>query len=124
MIRIVHNKLSKDEVVTLCEEYFGNFVKFVTDTDRQVVAVGGEMHADAEALLLKDGSKQSNLWGGNLYPENKPEERIQYESFINVRPRNDNFSMNIEDENIRERVRFLIETLILSPDETVNLGDK
>ncbi|MCK4446874.1 MAG: hypothetical protein KAW56_07315 [Candidatus Marinimicrobia bacterium] len=109
--------------MALCDEYFGHFVKFVADTDRQVVAIGGEMHADAEALLLKDGSKQSNLWGGGLFPENEPEDRIQYESFINVRPRNDNFSMNIEDKNIRNKVRFLIETLILSPDETVHLLD-
>ena len=123
MIRIVHNKLNKDELIALCDEYFGHFVKFVADTDRQVVAIGGEMHADAEALLLKDGSKQSNLWGGGLFPENEPEDRIQYESFINVRPRNDNFSMNIEDKNIRNKVRFLIETLILSQDETVHLLD-
>lgn len=92
-------------------------VKFVVDLDSHKVALGGEMYADAEALLLQDGSDQSSLWGGNLYPWNDPEQRIEYTSFINIRPMDDNTSMEIQDDLIKKSVKTLTETCILGSDE-------
>jgi len=46
-------------------------VKFVVDIDLIKLAVGGEMHADAELVLLEEGSSQESLWGANIYPEKK-----------------------------------------------------
>lgn len=94
-------------------------VKFVADIDRKVVALGGDMHADAEALLLEQGSNQSDLWGGNLYPWNPPENRIEYTSFINIRPMDENMSMDVQNQEFRKKIQDLIETLILPPDETL-----
>lgn len=51
---------------SLVEEFSGDMVEFVVDIERRIAAVGGEMHVDAEAVLLEDGSKHENLWGGNL----------------------------------------------------------
>ena len=31
------------------------------------MAVGGELHADEEAMMLDAGSEQADLWGINLY---------------------------------------------------------
>mgnify|MGYP001579678984 CR=1 FL=1 len=42
---------------------FGNFVKAVIDVEKEIMAIDGELHADEEALLLVNGSKQENLWG-------------------------------------------------------------
>ena len=98
-------------------------VKFVVDIEKKILAVGGEMHADAEALLLQEGSKQSHLWGGNIYPSNEPDSRIEYTSFINIRPMDDNTSMEIMDEHIKNSVKELVEALVLSPDEKLEAAE-
>jgi hypothetical protein len=65
------------------------------------VAGGGEMHVDCESVLLENGSEQDDLWGANWYVA---EQRIEYESLINIRPRLANRSILIQDENIRKQV--------------------
>jgi hypothetical protein len=68
-ILIVKNQcLDAGTLRRLVDRFFGDMVKLVVDIKRQVVAVGGELHADAEALLLEDGSEQDDLWGANYYP--------------------------------------------------------
>ena len=104
-------------MLQLCRAHFDTMVKFVVDINRQRVALGGEMHADAEALLLQEGSDQSSLWGGNLYPWNDPEQRIEYTSFINIRPMDENASMEIMDDSIRKSLKKIIETCVLDHDE-------
>ncbi len=117
MIRIISSKISQDELKAICDAYFGTMVKFVVDIDRNVVALGGDMHADAEAVLLEQGSKQSDVWGGNLYPWNESENRIEYTSFINIRPMNENMGMEVQSQEYRKKIQYLIETLVLPPDE-------
>ena len=48
---------------------FGEMVKAVVDVERSVLAADAELHADLEAMLLEDGSKQKCLWSINLYPD-------------------------------------------------------
>ncbi|MBN1482046.1 hypothetical protein EH223_07300 [candidate division KSB1 bacterium] len=94
-------------------------IKFVVDVAQEIVALGGDMHADAEALLLENGSKQSDLWGGNLYPWNAPENRIDYISFINIRPMENNTGMDVQDESCRARISDILQTLVLRPEENM-----
>ena len=94
-------------------------VKFVVDIEQGLVALGGDMHADAETLLLEQGSKQANLWGGNLYPWNEAENRIEYTSFINIRPMDENMGMEVQNQELRKRIHDLIETLVLPSDENM-----
>ncbi len=117
MIRIIDNKIAKDDLKTLCQEYFDTMVKFVVDIEMERVALGGELHSDAESMLLQEGSKQSDLWGGNLYPWNEPHNRIECTSFINIRPMDENMSMEITNKERRQSVKDIIEKLVLSPDE-------
>jgi len=56
------------------------------------MAIGGELHADAEALLLEQGSTQADLWGINLYHEKPAAEWIEFNSLINIRPSQKNRS--------------------------------
>ena len=84
----------------------------MVDLERKVAAVGGELHADAEHLLLESGSRQENLWGANYYPGRGPEDCIEYTSLINIRPAQGNRSMLIADPEIRERVREITFDLI------------
>ena len=87
-------------------------VKFVVDTRRQVMAVGGELHADGERLLLDDGSAQDDLWGGNYYPGRGPADCVQFTALMNIRPARGNPSMEIESPTIRDAVRDLASLLL------------
>ncbi len=82
---------------------FEKMVKFVVDVHLERIALGGEMHADAEEELIRSGSAQGDLWGGNLWPWERPS-RIEYISLINIRPAADNRSMEIRLDHIRMAV--------------------
>jgi len=107
-IVIIKEKISKDHLKQLAQETFGDMIKIVVDLERNIMAIGGEMHADCEQVLLEDGSKQENLWGANIYPDSDEDNFIEYQSLINIRPRVGNRSMEIEDENIRNQVKRVI----------------
>jgi hypothetical protein len=105
-------RLEPSEVARLVELFFGDMVKYVVDLERRVVAVGGQLHADAEQLLLEAGSRQVDLWGANYYPGRGPDDCIEYTALINIRPAQGNRSMLIADEAIRSRVREITFALI------------
>lgn len=81
--------------------------------DRDIMAIGGELHADEEATLLDDGSAQANLWGINLYPAvfGTPE-WLEFDSMINVRPRLGNRSRDVEDPARRQRIIKIVNALV------------
>lgn len=88
---------------------FGDMVKAVVDTDRELIAMDAELHSDLEALLLQNGSKQENLWGINFYPELKGDDFIEFDSMINVRPSQGNKSRGVENPEIRSKIIQLAE---------------
>jgi hypothetical protein len=96
----------------LVARFFEEMVKYVVDVDRGVAAVGGELHADAEALLLEDGSRQADLWGANYYPGRGEDDCIEYTSLINIRPAQQNRGMLIESPEVRARVRDITFALL------------
>ena len=87
-------------------------VKAVVDVERGLMVIGAELHSDEEAHLIEDGSRQSNLWGINLYPAEPSQDLIEFDSMINVRPAQGNRSRSVEDEALRTRIRTLVERLI------------
>jgi len=111
-IVIVDRRIEPEELGRLVRLFFEDMVKYVVDIERRVAAVGGELHADAEQLLLQGGSRQTDLWGANYYPGKGPEDCIEYTSLINIRPAQGNRTMLIADPSIRERVRDITFALI------------
>lgn len=107
-IEIVRQKISREQLVHIAKEYYDDLIKGVVDIQRKVVALGGEMHADSEEVLLEDGSIQSDLWGFNILLDKNKEECLLYESFINIRPRNSNRGLEVEDAEIREKMKEII----------------
>lgn len=103
-ILITDRPFAPETIRELTEAWFGDMVKIVVDVERRVVALGGQLHADAEALLLERGSRQQDLWGANFYPERDPGRRLEYVALINIRPAQGNRSMEIQDPQVRERV--------------------
>ena len=77
------------------------------------MAIGAELHADEEALLLGDGSRQADLWGINLYPADfATADFLEFDSMINVRPGQGNRSRSVEDVSIQTRIAGIVERLV------------
>jgi hypothetical protein len=76
-------------------------IKIVVDIKREILAGGSGMHFECEQLLLEQGCEQENLWGANWFPD---EQSIEFESLINIRPRQNNRNIIIQDEKICNEV--------------------
>jgi hypothetical protein len=98
----------------MAQNMFGNMVKAVVDVEREVMALDAELHADEEAALLEDSSRQENLWGINIYPElarNDPN-FVEFDSMINLRPSQGNRSRGVENAETREKILSIVEKLV------------
>ena len=109
---IVRTPIARADLATLAARQFGDMVKAVVDIERGLMAVGGELHADDEAALMDDGSRQSDLWGINLYPGVDDAEWIEFDSMINVRPSQGNRSRDVENASAREAIRAVVSRLV------------
>ncbi len=111
-IRLVLDAVSRDQLTEIAKQQFGDMVKAVVDVERGIMAVGGELHADEEAVLLDHGSQQRYLWGINLYPEKPLDEWIEFDSMINVRPSSGNRSRYVESHDLRETITRVVNRLV------------
>lgn len=103
MIHLLKQTAKPDQIQEMLAQY-ETMIKIVVDIRRRVLCGGGEMHADCESVLLDDGSEQDDLWGANWYTS---DQRIEFESLINIRPRLGNRSILIQDENLRQQVETI-----------------
>ena len=112
-IKIIRDSISLKELQEIANERFGDMVKAVVDVEKEIISLGGEMHADEEAIMLENGSKQEDLWGINLYPDDfGNEDFIEFDSMINIRPRQNNRSRNVDDEELRNKIVGIVIKLI------------
>lgn len=111
-ILIVTKKISKTKLKQLAKERFGDLVKVVVDVRRNNMALGGELHADEEAELLKNGSRQQDLWGINLYPDESESKWIEFDSVINIRPSQGNRSRNVVNSEIKKKIKNIVNNLV------------
>lgn len=113
-IKIVKDKISLDELKKMAHEGFGDIIKVVVDVEQEIMAVGGELHADEEVLLMEEcGSVRKNTWGINLYLEKSGEDFIEFDSMVNIKPQYNNRSRSVEDSNIRNKIRKIIGKIVL-----------
>jgi hypothetical protein len=110
--RIIRIPITRADVEEAARLRFGDMVKAAVDINREVMAIGGELHSDEEALLLEDGSAQGDIWGINLYPSELDDAWIEFDSMINVRPAQGNRSRGVEDPAIQARIRQVVTSLI------------
>jgi hypothetical protein len=104
-----------DELRKMAERMYGDMVKAVVDIEQGLLVVDGEMHVDQEQYLLESGSRQENLWGINLYPDQYgTEDFVEFDSMINLRPSQENNSRSVEDAAIREQITALIDSKVSS----------
>ena len=84
---------------------FGDFIKIVVDLEKKILAIGCELHIDCAEELIQKSSISKNLWGANAYMSDK---RIDFVSLINIRPSENNRSMEIQDPGVKDRVAAII----------------
>jgi len=111
-MQIISSKITKKELTQNHLGYFKTMVKAVVDIEKGLIAMDAELHSDLEELLLDNGSKQKDLWGINLYPLQGKKDFIEYTSLINIRPSQDNYSMEVTDKDRREKIEDIVEKLI------------
>jgi hypothetical protein len=109
---LITEPITKEQLRETGEELFGDMVKAVVDVEKEVMAVGAELHADEEAFLLERNSRQENLWGINLYTDRILPEMIEFDSMINIRPRQNNRSRGVEDASLREHITAIVQKLV------------
>ncbi len=89
-------------------QVFKNFIKLAVDVERCVLAGGSEMHYQCEQALLDDGSRQEDIWGADWLPDEKT---VRFEALINIRPRQNNRSMTIQDPDLRLRIEKIVRSI-------------
>jgi len=110
---LINKPISLQHLTQKVQTGFSDLIKIVVDTEKEIMAADAELHADLEELLLSKGSAQEFLWGANLYPQKSEDDFIEYTAFMNIRPAQDNRSMEIEDEKLRLKVKEIVNKLVI-----------
>lgn len=105
MIITKDTPFTSDEIEQL-KEQFTFYIKTVIDIQKKVCSAGMNRHFEGEEVLLQQGSKQSDLWGGGIDLETQ---EIDFNSFINIRPTDGNMKNEIQNESIRAQYKELTE---------------
>ena len=112
-IELVRAPMPLAHLSSAAEVVFGDLVKAVVDVEQGVMAIGGELHADEEALLIGSGSSQADLWGINLYPDRYgTPDFIEFDSMINLRPRQGDRSRSVDDPITRAAIAGIVARLV------------
>ena len=111
-MQILQQPISREMLRTLAQNTFGDMIKCVADVKRGLLALDADLHADLERLLLEDGSAQENLWGFNLWVEEEGADFIEFDSLINIRSWQGNPSRDVEDPEIRDAIKTIVDTFI------------
>jgi hypothetical protein len=109
MIHIVRDPATPEQISEMAEAFAGSLVKLAVDVRRDILAGGGELHADCEQVLLEDGSQQENIWGADWYPSTR---EVGFEALINIRPRQQNYGMEIQDRDVRAQVEAIVRRIM------------
>lgn len=113
LMKLIKESVALEELKQMAEKMFGGLVKVVVDLDKQVMMVDAELHADEEMKLIELGSRQKDLWGINLYPDQRGKDGfLEYDSVINIRPSQGNVTRGVDDKVLQDRIRKLVDKLV------------
>lgn len=107
------DKISIAELSDMAQKMYGSLVKAVVDVAKNILVVDMGMHADGEAFLLQQGSRQKDLWGINLHPvDYGTNDFIEFSSMINIRPNQGNSSKDVLDPVIRQKIIDIVAKIV------------
>ncbi|MCE2928271.1 MAG: DUF5674 family protein [Candidatus Caenarcaniphilales bacterium] len=110
-IEIITNEISLQQIIISAKQSHITFTKAVVDIEKGIMAIGSELHVDEEQTLIDQGSKQENLWGINIHIKSDSYE-IEFDSMINLRPNQNNYSRAVEDSGTQKLIIDTVEGLI------------
>lgn len=99
-MKFFNKPISKREIKELSKKH-GDYIKVTVDLDSGWLVAGCQLHTDGEKILLEKGSHQDNIWGGGVSLKTK---EIDASAVLNLRPRLDNFTLELIDPQKRERL--------------------
>ena len=101
------------ELEEMSKKMYEPIVKAVVDIESREIVVDAEYHSDQELFLLDHGSNQENLWGINLWPDKYGTDKfIEFDSMINLRPRQNNRSRGVENSEIRNIIIEIVNEVV------------
>ena len=98
---IGENKIKKEDIQS-------PFTKAVADINKEILSIDCELHIDCAEELIKNDSKAKSLWGFNIYPDF----HLDFVSLINVRPADNNRSMEIQNQEICDKIQGIFKKFI------------
>src|SRR4030067_2799819 len=107
-ILIIRNRASQEQIREMLEG-LETYIKLAVDVERNILAGGGEYHADCEEALLEDGSRQEDVWGADWYPDSR---MVAFSGLMNIRPHQKNLGMEIQDPEVRKKIETIIHRLL------------
>lgn len=109
----VVDKISLAELKEMAEKMFGELVKADIDVAKSIVIVDMPMHYDGEQELLSKGSKQLDIWGVNLHPDDFGADNfIEFDSMINIKPSQGNASKDVLDPAVKQKIIDIISGVV------------
>ncbi len=109
MLLIIRKPATPQQIAQMAETFDGAVIKLAVDVKREILAGGGELHFDCEQALLEDGSRQEDIWGADWFPATR---EVAFESLINLRPRQQNYSLEVQDPARRDQIEAVIRRLL------------
>jgi hypothetical protein len=107
MILVVRQKTTPEALRTMHEAIAEqSYIKVAVDVERGILAGGGAMHYECEEVLLEEGCEQHNIWGAGWYVDTQT---VAYDSLINIRPKQGNRTIELEDILLRNRIKTIVE---------------
>lgn len=88
-MQIVTEKIAVTELKRMSESFSEGLVKAVVDVQQKIMAIDAELHSDLE-----------------------DEDFVEFDSMINIRPRQNNRSRGVEDESLRKTILRIVGTLV------------
>jgi len=104
MIKFYNEPIPSKDLEVLQEAYPG-YIKVVIDLDNGWLCAGGEYHIDCEEVLVNNGSKQSDLWGGGFNVSTKS---IECQALSNYKPSQGRLTYEIADPAIKSEFEKLV----------------
>ena len=108
IVKVIDQKITESELREIAKDFYVDMIKGVVDIEREILAMGGEYHIDANTVLIENGSRQQDVWGFNWYFDRASDESVEYVSLINIRPAQGNRAMEVQDASLRDTMKTII----------------
>jgi len=95
---LVEDKVTSSDL-KLARQDYKDYIKVTVDIASGKMAIVRQWHTDGEKLLILEGSKKSDLWGGGV---NLLTNQVETFALINLKP-GENNSQEILDPQTREK---------------------